>query len=144
VTALQTERAVMLEDYRAARIADEQDEEDRTLGYATERAMQRAAGVRQPLTLTDWIRQGQRPAPGPDDAAAVRAAELTKAIAAHSDADEARERYEEAARERAAVFAELVAAGWSLADIARSLGISRAAVHAVVRRARSADTGAVL
>lgn len=135
MTALPTERATLLEDYRVARHAGELDEEARTLGYATERAMQRADGVRGPLTLKDWLRQAQRPAAGPDDVATVRAAELTRAIAAHSDAEEARERYEAATTERAAVFAELVACGWSLGEIGRHLGISRAAVHAAVKRA---------
>ena len=106
--------------------------------------MQRENGVRQPTTLREWMRTARRPAAGPDDVAAVRADELTRAIAAHSDAEEARERYERATAERATVFAELIAAGWSLGDIARSLGISRAAVHNVVKRARALEPAGVL
>lgn len=121
------------DEYRIERMRREDVQEARDLGYATERASQRADGDYRPFTFSDWIRHAQRPAIGPDDVADLDAADLARAWRAHDAAEMARERYERACAERGAVFAEIVGGGWTIGRLAKALGISRSAVHQSVK-----------
>lgn len=90
-------------------------------------------GGEVPLTYKLWLQQTTPPQPSPDDHAAVKAAELARAWAVHDAADAAADALKVAAERRGAVFAELVAGGWSCADLGRALGVSRAAIHQAVK-----------
>ena len=109
----------LIDDYNAARHADELAREANDLGYATERAMQKADGARQPVTLGQFLRHAQPAAPSPDEERAAAIAECLSAI------DEA-EAMANVAAGYAAVrdgeIAALIKLGMSLGDISKALG----------------------
>jgi DNA-directed RNA polymerase specialized sigma24 family protein len=128
-----TARDDLLDSYRAARHADELAREERDLGYATERAMHKAEGIRQPVTLRDFLRDAQPLAPSADEHARVMGDYLSVAA---TDVTVAGLAYEQATQALDVACADAQDCGWSLRRIARTLGCSHQAVENRIARAR--------
>jgi DNA-directed RNA polymerase specialized sigma24 family protein len=128
-----TARDDLLDSYRAARHADEMAREDRDLGYDTERAMHKAEGIRQPVTLRDFLRDAQPLAPTPDEHARVMGDYLSVSA---SDVAIAGLAYEQATQALDLACLDAQECGWSLRRIAQSLGCSHQAVENRIARAR--------
>ena len=117
-----TARDDLLDSFRAARIADEDAREERDLGYDTERAMHKAEGVRQPVTLRDFLRDAQPAKPSPDELRRVweiwlRDCDSQVAITGLA--------YESATQARDAAWHDAVShGGYSARALARLLGCS--------------------
>jgi hypothetical protein len=127
-----TRRDDLLDSYRAARIADEDAREERDLGYDTERAMHKAEGYRQPVTLAAFLRDAQQLAPSPAEREAVWTAYLTDNLSLVAQAGLA---YETATRARdLAVHEALTEGGWSLRRVARLFGCKHQAVQQMAAR----------
>ena len=130
-----TPRDDLLDSYRAARIADEAHEEERTLGYATEKAMQKAAGVRQPISLRAFLRDGQQLNPSPEERDRVTGDYLA---VMQSDMARAGLAYETATRALDIACQDAARSGWTLVRIADVLGCTRQAVSVRIARAEAA------
>ena len=116
-----TQHQILMDDFRAMRIHDEDVQEERDLGYATERAMHKADGVRQPIVLGEWLRATRRaPSPAEEQDAMVLSAcealDRLNALTAERDAM------------AAVVDAEvacLVESGMTVTEVGRRLGMSK-------------------
>jgi DNA-directed RNA polymerase specialized sigma24 family protein len=128
-----TARDDLLDSYRAARHADEMAREDRDLGYATERAMHKAEGVRQPIMLRDFLRDAQQLAPTPDEHARVMGDYLSVAASDHAQAGLA---FETATHALDLACLDASDCGWTVRRIAQTLGCSHQAVQNRIARAR--------
>lgn len=116
------------DSYRAARHADELAREDSDRGYATERAMRRAEGARQPVVWADFLRDGQQRAPEPHEVARVWSDYL---LASHVDVATAGLAYETATAARDMALWDAVSnGGMSRREVARLLDVN---VNAVIR-----------
>ncbi len=129
--------STMIDDYNAARHADELAREANDLGYATERAMHKADGARQPVTLGQWMRHAQPAAPSPDE---EKAAAIAECLSAMEEADAMASVAAGYAAVRDGEVVALSKLGMSYADIAAVTGRSRARVGIYVKnhRARTA------
>ena len=76
--------AEMLHDYHVARHNDELAREAADGAYAGDRARDKECGVKQPVTLKQWIAQVQPPKPSPDE---ERAAAIAEARSARDEAE---------------------------------------------------------
>ena len=76
--------AEVLHDYHVARHADELAREANDYGYAGDRARDKECGVKQPVTLKQWIAQVQPPKPSPDE---ERQAAIDEARSARDEAE---------------------------------------------------------
>lgn len=120
------------DSYRAARHNDEMAREDRALGYATERAMHKSEGIRQPVTLAAFLRDAQQLKPSPEEREAVWTAylrdnddQVARAGLAYETATQARQ---------LAVYEALTEGGWSLRRVAALFGCSHQAVRDMAAR----------
>jgi len=127
----------MIDDYNAARHADELAREASDLGYATERATQKADGARQPITFGQWLRHAQPAAPSPDE---EREAAIVEARSAIEEADAMAQVAAGYAAVRDGEVVALSKLGMSYAEIAVVLGVSRQRVgqYVLAHRARTA------
>ena len=127
-----TAHAQLMDEYHAARHADELAREASDLGYRTERAMQKADGHAQPITLKEWLRQRTERKPSPDEVWRVWAALL---VDSHERVEKARAAYEEACRVRDMELHDAWSEGaLSYRTMADLLGVSRTVIGTCVTR----------
>jgi hypothetical protein len=130
-------RELLLEEYRVERQRGELVRDLATMGYPTERAMQKAEGSAQPVTLKDWMRQTQQPAQ-PDDLERARVTAMLwgQAQDVHEAMAQAQRDYQSATLARDETFTQLVESGETFQAVATMMRVTRQAVHASVKRHR--------